>query len=182
MLTNNLLGRWQAKFETKQYLKWTAGLDATPFHPNFFSVFFKRSHSSVSWTLYPDVWNMWKTICEYMNRGVFQYSALWSQQSFGMKRQRMLFMSSSLYRKENQLPLFTGNIISSLLSSGESLFPKLILPPTQTQHRQKSNQNLAEADAMLRKPSSNLRYEETVPVWWGSRVESWLMQTHLGRK
>lgn len=83
---------------------------------------------------------------------------------------------------ENQLPLFTGNIINSLLSSGESLFPKLILPPTQTQHRQKSNQNLAEADAMLRKPSSNLRYEETVPVLWGSRVESWLMQTHLGGK
>lgn len=28
----------------------------------------------------------------------------------------------------------------------------------------KSNQNLSEADAMLRKPSSNLRYEETVLV------------------
>lgn len=43
VLTNNLLGRWQAKFETKQYLKWTAGLDATPFHPNF-SVFSSRDH------------------------------------------------------------------------------------------------------------------------------------------
>lgn len=75
-------------------------------------------------------------------------------------------MSSSLYRKENQLPLFTGDIISSLLSNGESLFPheKPILPPTQTQDRQKSNQNLAEADAMLRKPSNNFKYEETVPV------------------
>lgn len=99
-----------------------------------------------------------------VNGGVFQYSPFRSQQSFGMKRQRMLFLSSSLYRKENQLPLFIGDIISSLLSSRESLFLKFILPPTQTQDRQKSNQNLAEADAMLRKPSSNLRYEETVPV------------------
>lgn len=35
-----------------------------PLPPRLFSVFFKRSHSSVSWTLVPDVWNMQKTTCE----------------------------------------------------------------------------------------------------------------------
>lgn len=71
----------------------------------------------------------------------------------------MLFMSSSLYRKENELHLFIGDIISSLLSSGESfsLHEKLILPPTLIRDRQKTHQNLAEVGAMLRKPSSNLR-------------------------
>lgn len=64
-----------------------------------------------------------------------------------------------LYRKKTQLHLFIGDIISSLLSNGESLslHEKLILPPTQTWDRQKPHQNCAEADAMLRKPSSNLR-------------------------
>lgn len=32
--------------------------------PQLFSVFCKRSRSSGSWTLFPDVWNMWKTTCE----------------------------------------------------------------------------------------------------------------------
>lgn len=46
----------------------------------------------------------------------------------------MMDMTSSLNRKENQLLLFKGDIISSLTSNGESLpFPeKLLLPPTQT--------------------------------------------------
>lgn len=93
-----------------------------------------------------------------VNWGVFQDSAIWSQQSFGMKREGMLFVSSSPYRKESQLHLFTGNTISSF-SNGESLslHEKLMLPPTQTQDRQNPHQNVAEVDAILRKPSSKLR-------------------------
>lgn len=129
---------------------------SSPLPPQFFSIFCQRSHSSVSWTLFPDVWNMHKK--QPVNWGVFQDSAIRSQQSFGMKREGMLFMSSSPYRKESQLHLFIGNIINSF-SNGESLslYEKLILPPTQTKDRQKPHQNVAEVDAILRKPSSKLR-------------------------
>lgn len=109
---------------------------STPSHPNF-SVFSARDHVHQA----AEPCSQMFGTCEKqpVNRGVFQYSALRSQQRFGMKRQGMLFKSSSLYRKENQLHLFIGDIISSLLSNGESLLPheKLILPSTQTQDRHK---------------------------------------------
>lgn len=112
MLANNLLRKYQAKFETSNVRNGQLGYIYPP-TPQLLSIFCQSTHSSVSWTLFPDVWNMQKTTCElgsFPRLSNMVATQFWNEKARDAVRvilvQQKRKPITPLYRKHNYLPSF----------------------------------------------------------------------------